>query len=85
MNGTAIRHAACETRGLLEPLLEDLGFEIGYVNAWGLDRQARETADSVVLLGGPTSANDVVDYPFLPDEIELAKTRLAAAKSTLGI
>lgn len=85
MNMTAIRHVAFEDLGLLEVLLEDLGFEITYVNAWELDRQAGETADLVVFLGGPISVNDEADYPFLTEEVELAKTRLAAAKPTLGI
>lgn len=82
---TAIRHVAFEDLGLLEPLLENLGFEITYVNAWELDRQAAEMVDLVVFLGGPISVNDEVDYPFLTDEIAIAKTRLAAAKPTLGI
>jgi len=47
MNVTAIRHVAFEDLGLLEPLLEKLGFEISYVDAWELDRHAAETADSV--------------------------------------
>ncbi len=85
MNVTAIRHVAFEDLGLLEPLLEDLGFEINYVNAWELDRQAAETADLVVFLGGPISVRDEFDYPFLADEIAIAETRLAAAKPTLGI
>jgi len=85
MNVTAIRHVAFEDLGLLEPLLEKLGFEITYVNAWELDRQTAETADLVVFLGGPISVNDEVDYPFLTDEIAIAKTRLAAANPTLGI
>jgi GMP synthase (glutamine-hydrolysing) len=85
MNVTAIRHVAFEDLGLLEPLLEILGFEITYVNAWELDRQAAEMADLVVFLGGPISVNDEADYPFLKDEIAIAKTRLAASRPTLGI
>ncbi|MCG8489198.1 MAG: hypothetical protein MI756_17135 [Chromatiales bacterium] len=67
INVTAIRHVAFEDLGLLEPMLEDLGFEINYVNAWELDRQAAEMADLVVFLGGPISEMDELDYPFLPD------------------
>ncbi|MEW8350795.1 MAG: glutamine amidotransferase [Candidatus Thiodiazotropha taylori] len=82
---TAIRHVAFEDLGLLEPLLEELGFEISYVNAWELNRKTAETADLVVFLGGPISVMDEVDYPFLSDEIAIARTRIAAAKPTLGI
>ena len=85
MNATAIRHVAFENLGLLEPLLKEFGFEIIYVNAWELDRQAAEMAELVVLLGGPIGVNDGADYPFLTEEVELAKTRFAAAKPTLGI
>lgn len=85
MNVTAIRHVAFEDLGLIAPLLKDLGLETTYANAWELDKQAAEMADLVVFLGGPISVNDEVNYPFLLDEIELAKTRLAAARPTLGI
>jgi GMP synthase (glutamine-hydrolysing) len=85
MNVTAIRHVAFEDLGLLGPLLENLGVETTCVNAWELDRQAAWKADLVVFLGGPISVNDEADYPFLIDEIALAKTRLAAARPTLGI
>lgn len=34
---------------------------------------------------GRFSVNDEIDYPFLLNEIELAKTRLTTAKPTLGI
>ncbi len=85
MNASAIRHVTFEDLGLLEPLLKDFGFEITYVNAWELDRQAAEMAELVVFLGGPISVNDGADYPFLTEEVELAKARLAAAKPTLGI
>ena len=85
MNVTAIRHVAFEDLGLLEPVLEKLGFETSHVDTWELDRQAAETADLVVFLGGPISVNDEIDYPFLLNEIELAKTRLTAAKPTLDI
>ncbi|ODB89255.1 hypothetical protein A3194_07480 [Candidatus Thiodiazotropha endoloripes] len=81
----AIRHVAFEDLGLLEPLLEKSGFEINYVNAWELDRKTAEMADLVVFLGGPISVMDEVDYPFLTDEIAIAKTRLVTAKPTLGI
>jgi GMP synthase (glutamine-hydrolysing) len=85
MNVIAIRHVAFEDLGLLEPLLQHLGCEITYVDAWALDRQRAENADLAVFLGGPISVNDTGNYPFLSDEIAVAKTRVACAKPTLGI
>ncbi len=85
MNVIAIRHVAFEDLGLLEPLLMERGCDISYVDAWRLDRKAAEAADLLVLLGGPISVNDESDYPFLAEEIAIARTRLAASMPTLGI
>lgn len=85
MKTIAIRHVAFEDLGLIEPLLKEQGCEISYIDAWQLERAAVVDADLVVFLGGPISVNDETDYPFLTEEIELAKTRLAAERPTLGI
>lgn len=81
----AIRHVAFEDLGLLEPMLRARGFEIIYVDPWDLDRRRIERAELVIFLGGPISVNDTGDYPFLSDEIDLVRARIAADAPTLGI
>lgn len=85
MNVVAVRHVAFEDLGLLEPLMRNLGAEISYIDAWRMQPPLVERADLAVFLGGPISVNDSDDYPFLLDEIDTAKGRIAAGKPTLGI
>lgn len=81
----AIRHVAFEDLGLIDPILRARGADIVYLDAWHLDTQRVEAADLVVMLGGPISVNDTEDYPFLAQEIALAKARIGAGRPTLGI
>lgn len=80
----AIRHVSFEDAGILTPLLARHGIELVEVNAWAIPAEAAE-APLVVFLGGPISVNDEATYPFLTQELALARTRLAADLPTLGI
>lgn len=82
-----IRHVAFEDLGsFAEPLIR-YGYGIEYVEAGldDLDRPAVADADLLVVLGGPISAVDDRQYPFLADEIRLLERRLTADRPTLGI
>lgn len=82
----AIRHLAFEDLGLLAPLLQEQGYAVHYLDA-GLDTLDDRliTADLLVILGGPISANDQATYPFLTDELTLIRQRLEQQRPTLGI
>jgi GMP synthase (glutamine-hydrolysing) len=80
----AIRHVSFEDAGILASLLGRHGVELATVDAWNIPAAAVE-APLVILLGGPVSVNDSADYPFLAEEIALARTRLAENRPTLGI
>ncbi|MEO1017162.1 MAG: glutamine amidotransferase [Pseudomonadota bacterium] len=81
----AIRHVHFEDLGLLEPLLRNRGFDLTYHNAWDADLRGVVDADLLVILGGPISANETDEYPFLKDEIAVAAHRLARRQATLGL
>jgi len=85
MHVYAICHVAFEDLGLLEPLLVERDAAIAYGDAWAIDRDAARAADLLVILGGPISANDTAAYQFLDTEIALARERLKAGRSLLGI
>ncbi len=85
MDVIAIRHVHFEDLGLFEPLLRTHGARIRYLEASLDDLAPAQSADLTILLGGPISANDTVDYPFLVEEIRIAETRLAAGRPTLGL
>lgn len=82
-----IRHVAFEDLdSFAEPLIQH-GYGIEYVDA-GLDdlyQPGLADSDLLVVLGGPISAVDDRQYPFLADEARLLERRLNADRPTLGI
>ncbi|MCF8999221.1 glutamine amidotransferase [Acinetobacter nectaris] len=82
----AIQHLAFEDLGSLEDVFYQKGYRIRYFEA-GVDDLAKAlNYDGLtVILGGPISVNEVEDYPFLQQEIDLLKKRLDDNKPTLGI
>ena len=83
----ALRHLAFEDLGLLEPLLQERGFEVRYHDV-GVDDFAAldlQAVDLLIVLGGPVSAEDDACYPWLADEVALIRQRLAAGRPLLGI
>lgn len=83
----AIRHVAYEDLGLFERTLDTAGYTLRYIEAGMDDLSWIEPLDPALLivLGGPISANDDADFPFIQDEVEIIKTRLASDAPTLGI
>ncbi|MGA3009188.1 MAG: glutamine amidotransferase [Terracidiphilus sp.] len=82
-----LSHVAFEDLGSLEAPLRERGFEIeNLLAATALFplRQA-EPCDLLIVLGGPIGVYDQKDYPFLKDEIDCIRQRLAARKPILGI
>ncbi len=85
MKAVAIQHVAFEDAGILAPLLAARGWQLQTLQA-GIDRlDDAETADLLIVLGGPISANDVHAYPHLSVLHALLRSRLAAHRPTLGI
>lgn len=83
----AIRHVPFEDLGTFEQPLAEAGFKLHYYDIgvdelWTLEPVK---TDLVIVLGGPVGVYDTGSYPFLIDEIELLKDRLAANRPTLGI
>lgn len=82
----AIRHVAFEDLGLLAPVLAEAGYGIRIADAGGGPLPAEaDSADLLIVLGGPLGAYEADRYPFLADERRLLDSRLAAGQPTLGI
>lgn len=82
-----VRHVAFEDLGLLADVLKRHEYQIRYLEA-GRDEFTQEmlaTADLLVVLGGPISANDEGNYPFLTIERQAIADRIAADRPTLGL
>ena len=82
----AIQHVAFEDLGIFEDRLYELGFRVRYFEA-GVDdlAPAFNFEGLLMILGGPISAYDTQDFPFLNTELEQLKQRLAQNKPTFGI
>lgn len=86
-SAVAVRHIHFEDLGVLEPCLQNLGYDVRYVDA-GMDDIAAidpYDPDLIVILGAPIGANDQAVYPFLADEFDLVRQRLKTARPILGI
>jgi GMP synthase (glutamine-hydrolysing) len=83
----ALRHLAFEDLGLIEPLLRERGFEVRYHEVGVDDFTAidLDAVDLLIALGGPVSAEDERNYPWLADEVALLRRRLDATRPLLGI
>ena len=82
----AIQHLAFEDLGALEDVFYQLGFRVRYFEA-GVDdlAQAFKYTGLTIILGGPIGVYEAEDYPFLQQEIDLLKQRLASGLPTMGI
>lgn len=83
----AIRHLHFEDLGTLEPLLKARGYDVQYVDATQDDLSVLDvqTADLLVVLGGPIGAFDDDTYPFIQNELALVRRRLESQRPLLGI
>ena len=83
----AIRHVPFEDAGLLEEALRQSGYCLHYREAGleALDDAETRQADLLIILGGPIGAYEEDSYPFLRDEIGLARHRLDEKRPILGI
>ncbi len=83
----AIRHVSFEDLGTFATVLDAMNYRVDWHEAGisPLPREAAMAADVVIILGGPIGVYEQADYPFLADEIELARQRIDADAPTLGI
>mgnify|MGYP000852619070 FL=1 len=83
----AIRHVAFEDAGVLADVLAARGWSLDYCEAGveAIDARRIEAADLLVILGGPIGVYETREYPFLVDEIDALRARLAADRPTLGV
>ncbi len=98
MTTLALRHVAFEDLGLLAPLLERRGYRVRYLDVPAAGAgpgpgpeqdtpslREVESADLVVILGGPIGVYETDAYPFLEPEIAAVGRRIKAGGPTLGI
>lgn len=87
LHAVVLTHLPFEDLGTLEPRLLERNFEIEKVDVTTARFPLPQAAacDLLIVLGGPIGVYDAPAYPFLSDEIECIRKRLASQKPTLGI
>ena len=81
----AIRHILFEDLGHFEDPIRKAGYDIQYREAPVDNFEDAPDADLLVILGGPCSVNEGGLYPYIDQEIAIAKHRIDNALPTLGI
>lgn len=82
---TVIQHVPFEGLGSFEPVLKERGWDIQYLQAATDDLSSAFDATLCILLGGPIGVYETHLYPFLEQELELARYRVERALPTLGL
>jgi GMP synthase-like glutamine amidotransferase len=85
MRVLAFRHVPFEGAGLLEPVLDQRGIALEYVDLYRQDAVVPDTASAagLIFLGGPMSVND--GLPYLECEQRLIAEALSRRQPVLGI
>lgn len=82
----ALRHVAFEDLDGYTSVLKHLGFEVQYRDA-SVDTDPFDPLepDLLVVLGAPCGVYEVEDYPFITEEIDAVRARIAADMPVFGI
>lgn len=81
-----LRHLAFEDAGLFAAPLRERGYTLREVDAGVNAAPAElESADLLVVCGGPIGVYETDRYPYLLDEIDALRRRLQARRPTLGL
>ena len=84
-NAVAIYHVAFEDAGTLEPVLQERGVTLSYLQAGRDDLSPALEADLVLVLGGPIGIYETERYPFLKDELALIEKLVETGTPVVGI
>ncbi|MGH6836490.1 MAG: glutamine amidotransferase [Methylocella sp.] len=81
----AIRHVHFEDLGSLEEPLTLAGYDLRYYDVGRANLPDPIAPDLAIVLGAPVGAYEEDKYPFLGEELDLLKARIAAGRPTFGI
>ena len=81
------RHYDGEDLSTFAPILSSCDYEFRYINTPReiLDEDDILSADLLVMMGGPMGVYECEAYPYLLEEIKIARKRVDADKPTLGV
>ncbi|CAN5540552.1 glutamine amidotransferase [soil metagenome] len=82
-----LRHVAFEDLDALDSVLRARQFDIEYVDV-PIDRDFHDrasAADLLLVLGGPIGVYQTREFPFISDEVDVVRERLASGRPVIGI
>ncbi|MCE9623888.1 MAG: type 1 glutamine amidotransferase, partial [Deltaproteobacteria bacterium] len=84
------QHVPYEGLGTFEKVLRELEVELRFISSWKEDLRALHVSESpdcdgVIVMGGPMSANDGHELPFIREELRLIEETLKAQRPFLGV
>lgn len=86
MRAHYLQHVPFEGLGSIELWLENAGYKISGTRFFDSPLLPEaEDIDFLVIMGGPMSANDEQNYPWLKEEKEFIRKVIGAGRTTLGI
>jgi GMP synthase-like glutamine amidotransferase len=81
-----LQHVPFEGLGSIEPWLRAAGYEIGNTRLFESgELPDPDDFDLLVVMGGPMSVNDEIDYPWLAEEKQFIGSAIEAGKPVLGV
>lgn len=83
MRAVVMQHEEHEGPGILAPALQAAGFSL--VKRFRTVKREDVDAELVVVLGGPMGVYEADRHPFLEEELEILRERLALERPVLGI
>ncbi|OXT02129.1 glutamine amidotransferase [Notoacmeibacter marinus] len=83
----AIRHVHFEDLGTFEAVLSSAGYRVHYYDLGVHDLRTLDPLrpELMIVLGGPVGVGQADFYPFLTEELDLLRARLAENRPTLGL
>jgi len=86
MRAHYLQHVPFEGLGSIETWLQNAGSEISGTQFFDFKELPEiEDIDLLIVMGGPVSVNDVIEYPWLVIEKKFIKSVVKAGKPVLGI
>lgn len=86
MRAHYLQHVPFEGLGSIEPWLENFGYAISNTQFFNSETLPNvEDIDFLIVMGGPMSVNDELEYPWLVTEKEFIRSVVKAEKPVIGI
>jgi GMP synthase-like glutamine amidotransferase len=86
MRAHCLQHVAFEGPGMIEPWLRAAGHEVTHTCFFeAASLPEPDEIDFLVVMGGPMSVNDELEFPWLADEKAVIRSVVRARKPVLGV